>query len=150
MSMTTDCVYGYGFTVYASDEQLRSFILKHKDAVAKLYLGREILEYLDNSTPDAFNPKEEFYDYAPRYGTGCGFYGLIADVMNQETEIGWSFFEGQEDDDDSIMLSQTNPWHYTEKEKSLTEEEAEKICKEYIEDLGGQLKPDYVKMEYFG
>ena len=149
MPMTTDCVYGYGFTVYASDLQLLSFILKHKDTVAKLDLGREIFEYLANSTPNTVNLKEDFYDYMPRLGTGCGFYGLIADVMNLETGIGWAFFEG-EDDDDSIMFPQTNSWRYTEKEKALTEEEAEKICKEYIEDLGGQLKPDYIKMEYFG
>lgn len=34
--------------------------------------------------------------------------------------------------------------------KSLTQEKLEEILKKYIEDLGGQLVPEYIRLEYFG
>ena len=150
MSMQTNCVYGYGFIVYASDEELRNFITKHEETVGKLELGREILSYLENSTPDSFNPKEDFFDYQQLNSSSQGFYGIIADVMSKETGITFEYLAGQEDDDDAIAFCQTYPWNFNEKEKILTEDDLEKICKEYIADLGGQLKPDHIRMEYFG
>ena len=36
MSMETNCIYGYGFKVYVSDENLRLFIEKHEETIRKI------------------------------------------------------------------------------------------------------------------
>lgn len=151
MSMQTDCIYGYGFKVYASDEDLRQFIIKHKDVIPFLSRGRELLDYTENCRPDEFNPKEDFFDWENEATGDEGIYGLIADVMYKETGIVFEYRIAQDDgEDDVIILPQMYPWHMNETEKSLTQEKLEEILKKYIEDLGGQLVPEYIRLEYFG
>ena len=151
MSMRTDCIYGYGFRVYASDEQLRSFIHKHKNVILCLSQGRELLDYEAANSGESFNPKEDFYDWQNEATGDEGFYGMVADVMYKETGIVFEYRNAQDDDeDDAIILPQTYPWHLNSKEKELTQEKLDELLKVYIDDLGGQLKPDYIRLEYFG
>ncbi len=151
MSMQTDCVYGYGFKVYASDESLRSFCKKHRETILKLKAGKDIIDYMDQHSDESFNPKEDFFDYENEATGDTGFYGLIADVMNEETGIVFEYRIAQDpDDDEVIILPQTYPWFFNEIEKELTQEKLDDILKGYINDLGGQLKPEHIRLEYFG
>ena len=151
MSMQTDVVYGYGFYVYVSDEELKNFVLKHKDTILKLDRGREVLEYTKRCSDDEFNPKEDFYDWENEATGDRGLYGMIADVMYKETGIVFEYRNSQDDgEDDVIILPQMYPWEMNDKEKILSQEALDNICKQYIKDLGNQLKPEFIRLEYFG
>ncbi len=154
MSMQTDCIYGYGFRIYVSDDNLRRFIEKHEPVIATLRQGRELLDWVHEhvSTGKPLDSiKERFFDWDNEATGDCGIYGMIADVMHKETGIVFEYRNSQdEDEDDAILLPETFPWNFNELERSLTMESLEEICKRYIDDLGGQLKPDYIRLEYFG
>ena len=72
-------------------------------------------------------------------------------MVYKETGIVFEYRHSQdEDEDDAIILPQMYPWQMNDKEKQLSQEDIENICKQYIEDLGNQLKPDFIRLEYFG
>lgn len=151
MSMQTDCIYGYGFEVYVSDEQLRDFILKHRFIIETLPRGRELLNYTDENIDDKINPKEDFYDWQSINANDDGIYGVIADVMYKETGIRFEYRVAQDDDEeDAILLPERLPWDYNAAEKVLAPDVLKKILKSYIKELGGQLNTDYIRMEFFG
>lgn len=150
--MQIDCVYGFGFAVYASDECLRDFIDKHKETLENELgeEGRRTIQYFYDHPDDTFNPKEDLYDYTGLYSNE-GFYGMIADVMTKETGIRFEYRIPQDEDyDETIIFPETYPWLLNDTEKELTEDKLRNICQKYIDDLGGQLIADYIRMEYFG
>ncbi len=147
-----DYFKGYGFKVYVSDESLRQFILKHKDTIAALGdNGKELVIYTINTPVDEFNPKEDFFDWENEGTEDLGLYGVIADVMRRETGISFEYRSGSYSDDpdadDIIIFPETYPWKMSDTDKSLTEDALKDICKHYIEDLGGELIPEYLYME---
>lgn len=144
MSKKIDCMFGYGFKVYVSDEELKRFILKHKDVISSIPRGKELLEYIEKCSDDEFNPKEDFYDWENENSNYSGIYGMIADVMCKETGIVFGYLAGQNDEDDVIVFPEMYPWEMNDTEKLLTEEELEAIYKRYIDDLGGQLVVEYI------
>ena len=159
MSMQTDCIYGYGFKVCASDEQLKHFILAHKESLVPLNSenglenqGRELVEYCENTPDVKFNPKEDKFDYVSGMTGLSGVYGAIADVMMAETGIRFAYYADSEDinDGDAILFETAMPWQFNDKEISLTEEELEDICNRYIKELNPSLTFDQIRMEYFG
>jgi len=156
MSMQTDCIYGRGFKVYVSDENLRDFINKHTTTILGLgEQGEELIDWIKVHSESSGKPldslKEEFFDWDNEATGDTGLYGMIADVMSKETGIVFEFRNPQDDDeDDVIMLPQTMPWHYNEIEKNLTEEKLDGIFKKYIDELGGQLVVEDIRLEYFG
>lgn len=154
MSCKTDINYGYGFAVGASDENLKEFLSKHREALLdpRIVKGKELLEYLDNTRN--FNPKEDFFDWEC-YNNGMeGFLGVIADIMTVETGIRFSYEPAQEEagSEDYIMLVQVMPWYYNDTERNLTEDDLKAICSKYIAELCsyGERIPGYVEQEYFG
>lgn len=42
------------------------------------------------------------------------------------------------------------PWQMNDKEKNMSQEALDNIYKQYIKDLGNQLKPEFIRLEYFG
>jgi len=152
MSMKTNCIYGYGFKVYVSDENLRLFIEKHEETIRKIPEGTEILDWVQahvgSGRPlDAL--KEKFFDYENEVTGDTGIYGLIADVMIKETGIDFEFRNPQDsDDDDVIIFPECYPWQLNETEKTLTQEKLDEILNTYIADLGGQLKAEYIRLEF--
>lgn len=151
MSMQTDCIYGYGFRVYASDEALKQFILKHKDVISVMSRGKELLDYIKKCSDDEFNPKEDFFDWENESTVDSGLYGMIADVMCKETGIIFEYKNAQdENEDDAIIFPQLYPWQMNDAEKALTLDKLDAILKRYINDLGGQLETDFIRLEYFG
>ena len=149
MGMNNDCLYGYGFSIYATDEELKNFILKHKETISHLTDGSRLLAYVEECS-DEFNLKEDFYDYAPEHSSSEGIYGVIADVITRESGIQFEYHIAQEDQDDAILFPETYPWLLNEKEKSVTEKDLEEICYKYISDLGGELTPEYLRLEFWG
>ena len=151
MSMQTDCIYGYGFAVYASDDELRRFITSHRDTVKQITDGEKVLQYLDSHEGDSFNPKEDLYDYETAATGDMGFYGVIAEIMSNETGIVFEFRNSQEDDgNDYILFPESYPWHYNERESKLTLDELKDICIKYITELNPNLVPGFQRLEYFG
>ena len=145
-----NCMYGYGFYIYASDDQLRRFIEKHRRTICELLdaEGRRVIEYLDSHPGDSFNPKEDLYDYAPELSYDSGIYGLVADVMCYESgKAFWYAASENEDRDDAVFFLLNN---HKEKREIVEMYELEKICKEYIADLNDQLKTEYITAEYHG
>ena len=155
MSMQTDCIYGYGFQVEVSDENLKDFIWNHKKTVETLNRGPEILGWIEERIVkgDPFDSmKEKFFDYESHYSNEEGLYGLIADVMSEESGIRFEYHRPQDEDDieDVILFPESYPWYLNEVEKQLTQESFDEIIKKYIDDLGGHMATDYLRLEYFG
>ena len=153
MSMQTDVIYGAGFTVFASNEQLYDFVMSHRETISHLELGRVILEYADRCQEygDEFDPKGAYYEYVNLMNGNEGFYGLIADVMYKETGVGFTYIVDPEgDSDDVIILPKQMPWEMNDTEKSLTPEKLEEICKKYIQELNPSLTYDSdIRYEYW-
>lgn len=151
MGTAIDSVSGKGFYVYVSDEALCKFILAHSATVQRFEKGIEILEYIKSAAKaDIENIKERYYDYACRNSNSEGLYGLICDVMSEETGINFQYYVGDSegDFDDCIMYVPTYPWKLNKIERELTEEKLDNILKKYIGELGGQLQVDYIQLVY--
>ena len=156
MGMQTDCIYGFGFRVFASDKALADFIKNHEATVKSLEGGTDILDYVNdcisNNKPlDSI--KEMFYDYENNFTGDSGLYGIIADVMHKETAIRFEYRRTPDVDcceDDAIILPIAMPWQFNETEQKLTEESLEKICKKYMSELDERLVFDSIRLEYFG
>lgn len=113
--------------------------------------GRELTNFVNDSKDLRFlfeNIKEKFYDWTSINTPNQGLYGVIADVMSKETGIRWEYYVADEDSDDAIILPRCFPWLYNEAEKTMTEEKLKEICNKYIAELGGQLIPEYINLEY--
>ncbi len=158
MDMQTGCSYGFGFKVNASDEQLKRFILAHKESLLPLNAtnglenqGRDLIDYCENTPEKEFNPKEDWCDYTSGVTGHSGVYGAISDIMMAETGISFGYFEEQDSSNKgSIMLEQLMPWDFNETEKALTEESLQEICEKYIAELNPELEFESIRMEYFG
>lgn len=151
MSMHTDIVYGYGFCVYAADEQLAAFIKNHAQAVRECCdYGSDIVRLVET---DVENIKEAelLLSLKCNLSGSCGPYAVVANVISHETGLGIQFEPGGEDDDYTIMLAFCAPWNYNGKEKELTSEKLRDILTPYMRELGMKSsEPDYVQVEYYG
>lgn len=147
-------ICGYGFKVFASDESLRNFILNHENTVKELENGIALLDYTKNNFSEAFNPKEDFYDWENESTGDCGFYGIIADVMGRETGITFDFRtayivkDNCETKEDVIIFESGYPWMLNEVEKTLTLEDLTEIIESYINELGGGLRVEFIELTY--
>ncbi len=74
-------------SICASDEELKHFILNHKSTVSKFYEGSKLLQYIEDCSDDEFNPKEDFFDWNENPCNDWGLYGIIADIISEETGI---------------------------------------------------------------
>ena len=80
---------------------------------------------------------------------------IVATIISKELELpNLEFQIGQADEcpgGPSILLQETIPWHYSDKEKNLTENSFKNIFKPYVEELGYKESDiDYLTIEYFG
>lgn len=154
MGMQTDCIYGYGFIPYATNEQLQMFIIKHKDTISKLERGRELIDYTERFNCedfDKFNPKEDFADWENEATGDTGIYGLIADVMYKETGIVFEYKNVQDENEgDAIILPEMFPWQMNDAERGLSKDGLENLLRSYIKDLNEDIEIGYIRLEYFG
>lgn len=152
MSMQSDCVYGMGFEVVLSDEQLRDFILKHKNTVESLERGPQILDYINNADDKDWDILAEFENYTNLLNGTEGIYGIIADIIYKETQIPVEYYTGQEDDVDVIMYTARYPWQLSDAEKSLTADTIEGLFNKYIAEFNDPdiTYDDDIRREYYG
>lgn len=155
MSMKSSLVYGYGFEIGEFDiAAFRDFLKNHKDTFIKTENDKPIYEDLMS-----LNTYDELNQYCLDSGYSCdttgreGIGAVISNIMSRETGIRFSYEPGCGDCDSeaSIVLAETQPWYMNEKEKALTEEDANKIFAIYAEELDIEEKSiDYQEIEYYG
>lgn len=152
MSMSSSFIYGYGFELTCIDENIISFVKNHKDSFCKSDyekgLYEDLLNYIEkeNTLDDFF--ADYFCDTSGREGNGA----VISNIMQRETGISFQYECGDEEcgSHPSVLLAETCPWYYNKIEKSLTEGGLNRICKKYMKELGIQLEPKYLGIEYYG
>lgn len=154
MSTQSYSVNGYGFYIDSSEESLRKFILNHKNTIL-LKCGeeaKEVLNFVSNPENEA-DIFEEFDSYNNEQNSEEGVYGIVADIMTNETGVRFSFINPMDRDCDNgcIMFEQFYPWYFNEYEKELTEGKLYQMMKKYAEEVGtSDTEPDTIQMEMFG
>jgi len=154
MSTQSYSVNGYGFYIDSSEESLRKFILNHKNTIL-LKCGeeaKEVLNFVSNPENEA-DIFEEFDSYNNEQNSEEGVYGIVADIMTNETGVRFSFINPMDRDCDNgcIMFEQFYPWYFNEYEKELTEGKLYQMMKKYAEEVGtSDTEPDTLQMEMFG
>ena len=160
MSMSSGIVCGFGFECCPTSEQLTEFVKLHAEtfcglgADEKAFYEKLITEVgLTDEDIDYFFETEvcnitDCVGYAERAGYGA----TVANIMRKETGIGFLFEPGQDDCESapSVLFAEAMPWHYSEIEKSLTQEALEDICIKYMRELNIEGDPVYISVEYFG
>ena len=166
MSQTTSVVYGRGFEIAdATFGNILQFIANHKSTLYNLNVDDSIidkavklLEDVDfDDIEDVEDLDEELYDALQALSdndiTWFRLGDIVAFIIATETDISFEFSVSQDDcmGEASILLPDLKPWFYSEKEKSLTEEQFDEILKPYISEL--ELDPnsiDNLEIEYYG
>ena len=156
MNIQTSIVYGYGFDISVSDENLKNFILNHKESLLELLEENsdieKVLKYVRQN--DVTVPlKDTFAGYCGMFSADGGIYAIIADIMYVETGIRFEYRRPQDEDDqnEAIILPETNPWYFNEAEKAIEgEEQMDEILGKYMSELGIMNKPYSIRFEYFG
>ncbi len=70
--------------------------------------------------------------------------------MSMQTDCIYGYDDILKLKEDAILLPERLPWDYNAAEKDLAPDVLKKILNSYIVELGGQLTPDYIRMEFFG
>ena len=96
----------FEISICASDETLKHFILKHKSTVNKFQRGPKLLQYIEGCSDDEFNPKEDFYYWDENPCNDWGLYGIIADIISEETgtKVIYKVYEDSEGEFQDILL----------------------------------------------
>lgn len=170
---STSIIYGYGIDV--SDikiQNILNFLIKHQDSLIKMNTNSEqwqqcaktaikqietkinipSIKTVDDLPDDAYNALEELSENDLEYYL---LRDIVATIISKELELpNLEFQIGQADEcpgGPSILLQETIPWHYSDKEKNLTENSFKNIFKPYVEELGYKESDiDYLTIEYFG
>ena len=159
MSMRSSFVYGFGFEVYdVKPLALIGFIENHKETLIKSDLEREMVETINNTENGlfAYNIAEEYFEdweYACDVTGQEGFGAVISNVISRETGIRIEYQMGQSDCGSypSVLLAETYPWLYNEKERNLTVDSLTEILLPYAEELGlSKDDIDALEIEYYG
>lgn len=157
MSMQTSITYGYGVNINAICVELKAFLRFYEKHLPEDY--KKMLETAESKGFDIENlneENEEFTDWLGEYAennydvSACGSYysSIIACIMRMETGI--FIDEVRSGYDWAIMYPETLPWYMSETEKNLTEEVLCEIFKKYFAELGVDVTPDYVRVEFYG
>lgn len=157
MSRSTSVSYGFGFPIdEVSEKGLITFIKAHEKTFCQTEDEVEIFEEL--STITEVSDKEMsakvsclFDEYQSDSTCDCGFGAAISNIVTREIDIDMSYQPGNVGDAPCVMLCETMPWIYTEKERSLTSESLTDLLIPYVTELG--LKEDvidYYQVEYYG
>ena len=151
MSMSTTIVYGYGFPAdTVLDRNLRQFILNHAETIRSNHeeYAAELIEFA--ATDFGETVEDAFCDITCEESQQEGALAIVSNTMSEETGIGFEYQPGQEDCDSvpTILLTSALPWLYSEREKSLTMQEADQIMASYMSELGVPGEPGEISVEY--
>lgn len=158
MSSSTSIYYGYGFEVdEVTTQSIMDFMKNHQ---LTLSYPREIEMFValrdkDEGILSYDDPNEFFEDWAYSCNVSGqeGLGAVISNIISRETGIRIEFQKGQDDcgSVSTVLLLETSPWNYNEKEKNLTLDSLMKLLFPYAKELGID-KDDigFVSIEYYG
>lgn len=152
MSMRSSFIYGYGFNCDCDDEKLIDFVKTHKETFCKSETETKLYEEMLKHTENEYDLKDFFNGYSCESSGLDGNGAVIANIMSRETGIRFMYCQPNIDCDTyaSVVFEESYPWQLNEIEQNLTEEKLSDICKQYIEELGIAVTPDYLTLEYYG
>ena len=154
MGMTTSIVYGYGVdgdVLYKiATEKLVAFLKKHLPVDYAT-----MMEDLEDLTENKLHPEERDYE---EWLDGCscinsgieGKYSIISTAISEETGIRFEYQHSSERNECAVLLTERLPWHMNVKEKNATQESLDEILKRYFLELGVDVVPAIVSVEYYG
>lgn len=151
MSMSTTIVYGYG----VDKGQLNKVKIKALVEFLKNHLPKEherMMEYLSEYTD---NPSDTDYegwldDCSCDISGIEGKYALISSVMYKETDIRFEYQCSSENGEYAVMMVENMPWKFNKVEYAYTQGDIDELFKKYFTELGVEVKPSRVSVEYFG
>lgn len=152
MSMNGSFVYGYGFNCECDNKKLIEFVKIHKETFCEsdmeVELYEEMLEYAEYG-----DDLEDFFDgYSCESSDMEGNGAVISNIMSRETGIRFKYCQPDGDCDTyaAVVFKENYPWELNDTEKNLTEEKLQIICKKYMDELGIDIEPCYLSLEYYG
>lgn len=152
MGMTTSIVYGYGVdgnVLYKiTTKKLVAFLKKHLPKDYAL-----MIEDLEDLTDTKVHPEEmdyeEWLESCSCINSGIeGKYSIISTAISEETGLRFEYQNSSERNECAVLLTACMPWHMNEKEKCCTEESLDEILKQYFLELGVDVVPSMVSVEY--
>ena len=154
MSCKTSIAYGYGFDFGGlTVENFEKFVINHASTI-KESLNESALALLlcAENDKDFTNTFDDLGDHVIEcMTTGYESYlAIVSNIMSAETDITFQFEPGQDGGEEHVMLRESMPWDFSEKEINLTNEYLDQILNNYITELKLNSKPQYVAVEYFG
>lgn len=154
MSMKIECVRGFGFPIGADDAALARFAVAHAAAVeASGPRGGEIVEAArravrdggDTTFEDGLAEREIWIE--SRESGREGKYALVANVMGEETGIGFDYAPPDEDGKEYILFPEGYPWDRGKKNLGLTLCGLTEIMKLYADELDSPAS-DFAELFY--
>ena len=145
-------VYGYGFETEYNFQKFSDFLKNHRAAFCRSEKENKLYEEFEQLSFSSGCDIEEFFEsYAGDVNEIEGAGSVIANIMYRETGIRFicCLADGDCDTLEAVLFSEKYPWSMTEKEKNLKEKELEKICQDYMSELGIPGHPKYLAQEYF-
>ena len=143
-------VYGYGFETEYNFQKFSDFLKNHRAAFCRSEKENKLYEEFEQLSSDC-NIGEFFEGYAGDVNEIEGAGSVIANIMYRETGIRFicCLADGDCDTLEAVLFSEKYPWCFTEKERTLKEKELERICQDYMSELGIPGHPKYLAQEYY-
>ena len=153
MSMHTEVIYGYGFSIENIDEAaLNRFVLNHKDSLMAFpYLTDEVKKEAISLAESGSGIWDDMCYLELTDGDGSAL-NLVVAILRQETGIGFETHIGENSEESAILLPETHVWLYNEAERAIeSEEQMDGILHPYVVELGiPQYDVGQQRIEYFG
>lgn len=152
------CV-GYGIETSPAEispERMLAFFNGHREAYYRknpesmksriFNVGKVMDEYNKKGKID-----NDFADRVRDCTTNYGYGEIIAAIMSEETGIRFASTGTSVDGAEAVIFDPRYIWDYSEKEKTMTEEDIENIFEKYGMELYGCIpKVDYIDLVYRG
>ena len=160
MSMKTTIYYGIGFNCDCDAEKFKEFVKNHissfcqsddETALFNQFCERLNVKVLDESELEDLI-ENTFDSYSCQCSGAQGVGAVISNIMARETGISFAYYGANSDCETypAVIFQESYPWNCNEAEKSLTREKLDFICKKYMDELGIEEEPDFLRQEYYG
>ena len=135
MSMRTYITYGYGISLEKlNPSSLKKFIYDNE---------KHRMAYSDEELDDMIQNFEE--------GDLCDALEVISEIIYSRYDVRIDCEPGQADlSSPALILVDSSPWNFTDKERSFTRADYDKIFLEVAGELGLDEEPGSIEVEYCG
>lgn len=150
--MNNYIVYGYGFSLTCGEKSIVEYIIKHKTSFCHTEEEIKIFRELTNkAVKNEERLKELFCDYSCEVSTRTGIGAAVSTVLGREKGIEFEYHDGKSNKSNGeqspvILLPESMPWDFSERERNLTEELLSGIMVQCTKELGIQ-DPDIGLLE---